>query len=109
VLLPDLMMELNLMRFCLLALLLTAGVSKPESRMCEPAYDFCLGKDRVGMSSAAWAKLLFRAVSPDDILCIGAFCVKSWLVAGSYSGECCQAMTTLNDAVRSTAAEALGT
>jgi len=70
--------------------------------MCQPAYDYCLGKDRVGVTGEYWAKRLFRAVSSDDILCMGAFCVDSWLVDASYTNECCQAMDALNGVLRKT-------
>lgn len=82
--------------------------SKPDSRMCQPAYDYCLGKDRVGVTGEYWAQRLFRAVSSDDILCMGAFCVNSWLVDASYKGECCQAVQALNTVLRSTPPENLG-
>jgi len=75
--------------------------SKPDSRMCQPAYDYCLGKDRVGVTGEDWARQLFRAVSSDDILCMGAFCVNSWLVDSTYRDECCSAMEALNTVLRS--------
>lgn len=76
--------------------------------MCQPAYDYCLSKDRVGVSSEYWARQLFRAVTSDDILCMGAFCVDNWLLDSTYNNECCQAMEVLNTVLRSSTPEQLG-
>lgn len=103
------MVLLHMMRrWSLAAQLLAVVHSKPDSRMCQPAYDYCLGKDRVGVTLEYWAKRLFRAVSSDDILCMGAFCVDTWLADATYGGECCQAMEALNTVLRATSSDNLG-
>lgn len=76
--------------------------------MCQPAFDYCLGKDRVGVTGEYWAAGLFRAVSSDDILCMGAFCVETWLADATYRGECCRAMEALNTVLRSSPPQNLG-
>lgn len=102
------MTSMSCWAFILVPLAVWIVDAKPDSRMCQPAYDFCSPADRLASSPVDWARMLFRAVSADDLLCMGAFCADAWLVDASYNADCCQAIRVVDEVLKEQSAETLG-